>query len=429
MKKINKLFCFLCAVLLLTWSCSNDNDAEGTKKVDGSEAQSELKEISFSDSQKELVGHSNVFTFDMLRALNSNREDNNVSFVVSPLSSAFLLGMVYDGSEGVTRQEIQRALGFDNAEDVNQFFAKVLTEFSDLDPEVEVGIANALFVNDEPVHKLWSAYRERAQKYYGALVEQMAFSDESALATINEWISLHTNGKITGLLPSIDPTAAAYLANATTFLAPWQKPFDEKISSGGYFRKADNEEVVLPMMEQQDTFDFYACDDYEAVLLPYGQGGYKMMIVLPSPAAGENATEAVDRLISSMDAAWMKALLSNLSASETDVIIPHFATTSTFMLKETLQALGISTVFSSLESLITGICEDEHLCFQNIIQKANIVVSEKGTEATAGTVNFITTSDGEASQTNRFVADHPFVYLVMEEQTGTIMFIGKYMGD
>ena len=375
----------------------------------------EPQQIALSLQERQMVDNNNDFAFRLFRQVRGQ-----VSQVVSPLSITYDLGLLNNGAAGLTRQEICDVLGFGEAgaDGVNQFCRKMLTESPQLDEQTRVMISNAIFLN-EPRYLL-PAFKEKAETYYDATCETRNFHDGETMDVINRWGNDHTMGMIPYILDddSFDPNAASYLLNAVYFKGTWTLKFDKADTRDESF---DGREPV-PMMHLHNFLPYRESDDWQMLQLPYGNGAYRMTVLLPREG------KTVGDVLSALDA-QMWAAIRWLPMEEVDVKLPRFETTTGVSLVEPMSALGMPSAFNPLTADIPDFCNIPQY-ISNMFQAAKIRVDEEGTEAAAITV--IETNDSALTDEPKqyeFHADRPFLYIISERSTSVIFFIGQYMGE
>ena len=375
----------------------------------------EPQQIALSLQERQMVDNNNDFAFRLFRQVRGQ-----VSQVVSPLSITYDLGLLNNGAAGLTRQEICDVLGFGEAgaDGVNQFCRKMLTESPQLDEQTRVMISNAIFLN-EPRYLL-PAFKEKAETYYDATCETRNFHDGETMDVINRWGNDHTMGMIPYILDddSFDPNAASYLLNAVYFKGTWTLKFDKADTRDESF---DGREPV-PMMHLHNFLPYRESDDWQMLQLPYGNGVYRMTVLLPREG------KTVGDVLSALDA-QMWAAIRWLPMEEVDVKLPRFETTTGVSLVEPMSALGMPSAFNPLTADIPDFCNIPQY-ISNMFQAAKIRVDEEGTEAAAITV--IETNDSampDEPKQYEFHADRPFLYIISERSTSVIFFIGQYMGE
>ena len=367
--------------------------------------------ISLTKQEKELVMQNNDFAFNLFRQA---RTGNNQ--MLSPLSITYALGMLNNGATGQTQEEISKALGLGEAGAINQFCRKMLSEAPKLDKKTTVGIANTIYVNEAKGYKLKPAFVETAQQYYDATPEARDFNDGLTLDVINQWGNDHTNGMIPKILTQdeFDPTAVSYLLNALYFKGAWVLKFNKDRTKE---EKFNNNETV-PMMHTGGELLYTENDTYQAVQLPYGNMAYKMTVYLPREG------KTVDDLLEKLDSKSWAAGFSNWLV--TNLALPRFETNTSQNLVPVMKALGVNRAFNPDEAEFSDFCNVP--TFIDLMkQVSKIKVDEEGTEAAAVTVigNVATGMPREA----QFIANRPFLYIISEQSTGVIFFIGQYLGQ
>ena len=379
----------------------------------------EPKWIELTDAERTLVQKNNDFAFRLFQK--SRTEDSQI---LSPLSITYALGMLNNGAKGQTQQEICDVLGFGEAgtEGINQFCRKLLTEVSTLDKETQVSIANNIYVNLSRGFRLKSPFVEKAAEFYDATPESRDFNDGKTRDVINQWASDHTQGMIPEILKpdEFDPETISYLLNALYFKGAWVNKFDPKGTMLTYF---DNQRKTAEMMMQEGEFLYAENDLYQSIVMPYGNGAYQMTVFLP--LYGRNLDDVVNALNGKN---WNKEGYKECHVS---VMFPRFETGTDLRLEEIMSSLGMPNAFGGEgfdEFCYEGDDEaNSHRVWISFMkQSAKIKVDEEGSEAAAVTI--IGTKDGILGY-REFMADRPFLYTISERSTGTIFFIGQYMGE
>jgi len=388
------------------------------------------KRITLTDGEKALVSHNNDFAFELFRKAN-----NGGDLVLSPLSITYALGMVNNGADGQTRQEINDVLLGGNSEAsplndqgemindkcgvdaINQFCRKLLTEAPLLDEETRVSIANTVYVNSHWGYELQPAFVQTANDYYDAQPETRDFYDGQTMNVINQWASDHTEGMIKEVLSeqSFNPDAVSYLLNAIYFKGKWESEFDTKNTQDEPF----NGGADVPMMHQYNDFLYSEDDLCQTIILPYGNGAYQMTVFLPR----ENKT--VNDVLAQMNGEdWQHSYYEKYSV---DLKLPRFETETNQDLKEIMSVLGMPSAFDKDLADFSGFC-NVPTYIGLMKQVAKIKLDEKGTEAAAVTVIGYETTSIEEPKVAVFHADRPFLYVISELSTGVIFFIGQFAG-
>lgn len=377
-----------------------------------------------SAGQKEQLSKLNSFAFSFAALMDGKK--GNDSYVFSPVSLAYLLGMIAEGADGATRQEICTSLGFgpDSQQEINEFCRDLMVLASKAASKDEVlQIANVAVLNKD--FKLLESYRKSVKNYYDASAFNLDFATQDVAGYVNKWASEHTNGVIEKVLNNVDPTTRAILMNALYFKAQWMIPFDEYYTAEGDFTGADGK-VRKEMMMRSDPNDFkYAKQDgFSALRMEYGSsyvkaGNYCMYILLPDK--GVSATQLLGKLDKS---AWA-IMKSSLKSEYAYIKMPKFEVELDEVLNGVLATLGIKNMFSPAADFSR--MSEESLFVDCVKQVAKINVNETGTVAAAVSVGMMASSTGlEPPKPVAFIADHPFLFAIEEKTTGTILFMGSY---
>ena len=233
--------------------------------------------------------------------------------------------------------------------------------------------------------------------------------------TINDWVEEKTEGKIEDLIPQgmIDPSTVLVLTNAIYFKGDWASQFPKDQTRDASFRVSTGVTRTVPMMSQVGEFPLATVDGLQVLGLPYRGQDIQMFVLLPSADDGLADLEA--RLTAENLDRWLSAAQKN----EVSVRLPRFRVTSEFSLKDQLSALGMPTAFGAAD--FSGMAEGRDLQISEVVHKAFVAVDEEGTEAAAATGVIIR----ETSMPPEFVADHPFLFLVRDEVTGSVLFLGR----
>jgi serpin B len=256
---------------------------------------------------------------------------------------------------------------------------------------------------------------------YGAGLKEVDFINarEEARKTINAWVEEQTKAKIKELIrPNIlNEDTRLVLTNAIYFKAAWRLPFSPKQTVDGDFTVADGKKVKARLMRGPNRTNYFKGEGFEALELPYEAHDLSMVVLLPNKADGLPALEK--RLTAANLAQW----LARLSDHGVDVTLPKFKLTSEFMLKDVLSKMGMPIAFDRNKADFSGMTTRERLFISHVVHKAFVDVNEAGTEAAASTAVVMERTSAPPPAT--FRADHPFVYLIRDNRTGSILFLGR----
>lgn len=374
--------------------------------------------LTLSDAERTAVDNTNEFALNLFRT-----QAGMDSKVVSPVSVAYLMGLLANGANGSTQSEIMKALNMNGTSlaALNETYKALITTAPRLDSQTKVNIANCVAVNKQVTLK--DNYKSTMQNLYNADVESMDFASPKALSKINGWCSKQTSGMIPKIVDQLDPSATAVLMNAVYFNGTWADKFDKADTKTENFRGYTRDIKKVPMMHQERKFSYTDNNDFAAVTLPYGNGAYTMTVILP--AEGKSTTD----IINSLSAKTLEKTWSDMSECVVDLKLPRFTTTTETQLNKPIAALGATSMFQSGKADFSNMT-DASMFVSTMLQKAKIEVSEEGTKAAAVTAAIMTMSvlQPEEPRHVTFHANRPFVYLITERSSNAIFFIGQYTG-
>ena len=425
-------------------SCSSDDDENLGEAKAVVNMLSETQPIQLTQEQRDFANDNNRFTLNFLKTVN-DVDKSGKSFIYSPLSITYVLGMVNDAAIGATEKELEQTLGFHEGgiQAVNEYCRKLIDGLPKVDSKVTLNIANALFVNKNKA-TLKTQYQQDMLQYYDAKAENLDFSSPATLNTINDWANDQTNGMIPEILDRIDPDVLTYLLNAIYFKADWGSKFDEKNTKTETFTTEDGK-TKLPLMHQNVLINYMKNDTYSAIEIPYGNGLWKMTVMLPHD--GKTADEIINRIgnFGYLEGhSFCDTMGDNYSPYEVDLKLPRFETCSDTKdldiyiekgLVGLMRKMGIILAFEPEHAEIPNMCEVP-VYIDMMGQKAKIKVNEEGSEAAAVTIaaTSIAAAGGGGDHPIEFPkatfhANRPFVYVISEVSSGVILFVGKFTGE
>ena len=375
--------------------------------------------IHLTDEEQALVTPVNDLGFNMLRKVGSKK-----SILLSPLGMTYALGLISNGAAGQTRKQINKVLGCDDSQaaNINTFCHKVLTEAPTLDKLTTMEISNDFF--SDKSYTPMPAFVKVAKDYYDTELSSLDFGSDKSVDEINQKISQRSNGMLPQVQEKakIGPSMGFALVNTIYFKSIWREKFRKAATNDEVFKDEDGKETLVPMMNQRNRF-FYTEDDFcQTLCLPYSNGAYQMIVLLPKE--GKTVCEVAQSLTAD---SWEK-MYDQMKSVRVDVKLPRFESESEVNLTGMMSAL-MPNAFSMKKADFSNLFDIES-CIRMIMQKGHIKVDETGTDATVATIlqGRITGLDLALPQTTLFHATHPFLYFIREWSTGTIFFIGQYMG-
>jgi serpin B len=288
----------------------------------------------------------------------------------------------------------------------------------------QLNIANAIWGQEG--FKFLPAFLDTLAKNYGAVLRTLDFGQaESARQTINGWVSEQTKGKIEELVPKgyLDSLVRLVLTNAIYFNGKWVLPFEKDSTRDGPFTRLDGSEVSVPMMSQTARFDYTAGDGYQAIELPYRDSNMAMLFVLPKAGRFEEMEATLSS--SSVD-----AIVEDFSAQQVHLTLPKFTFESEFDLSTTLAQMGMPSAFRPPGpdgADFSGMTGQRDLYISAVLHKAYVAVDEEGTEAAAATAVIMKLTSAMPDPLVQMTLDHPFLFLIRDRDSGTILFVGRIM--
>jgi serpin B len=355
------------------------------------------------------VDRNNKFTLDFYYSLSY---DKNSNVLVSPFSLSSALAMVYPGAQNNTAAQMSEAMQFSN--DINEHNEGFQTIFKALNTSGPLAVANNVWIQYS--EEIPAEYINITTTYFDAGVRKtdFKFDTENSRLKINHDVKTFTRGKIVDLLPvgSLHPSITMVLTNAVYFQDQWRKPFDAKRSKRGTFRLASGTTVERMFMEHDGLFPYYENEVVSVLELPY-EKEFSMLIVLPK----NDLAEVHNFFTHEYYATW------HLRPARFKTIqIPRFSIQSEVRPQKILQSYGMTDLFNMGRCDLSGIVNGYYV--SDIFHKAFIEVNEKGTTAAAATAVTIEPRSAPTNA-NYFIANKPFIFLLRDTKTGSIIFIGK----
>lgn len=385
--------------------------------------------VTLDERQKGFVREGNKLSFKLLQHLTTETQG---SFVCSPLSLQLALSMTANGAEGETRQEMLDALGYghEGMGALNAYAHVLLEQLPAVDLDVTLKMADALLVTDK--YSLKESFRTVLREYYYAPAASMPFDDKAkVLAQVNEWARRNTEGLIDPMLEDVDPNAVAFLMNALYFKAKWQggdwdPMFISEATHDDVFYRADGSTGKVPYMTTSRYLPYADLGGFEMLALPYASGKFFLYILLPKERDG------LDALLASLQEESWNNLITRLQGdTEVRLRMPKYQVSGDFLLNGALKSFGMCRAFdegaAQFDRMFDGVTSGFYI--SRVLQKAKITVAEWGTEAAAVTVVEMGEKSALPGKVVHFEADHPFVFIIGEQESGTILFEGVYTGE
>ncbi len=371
-----------------------------------------LNEITSLD--KKVIESDGSFGIKLFKKI-AKEESKNI--FISPLSVSMALGMTYNGADGSTQEAMQNTLELNglSIQDVNESYKKVIELLAGLDYNVKFQIANSIWYRN--TYDFEKEFFDICEEYFNSEVQGLDFDDPNAKNIINEWVNTKTSGKIKEIVERIDPISAMFLINAIYFKGTWKYKFDENETKDDLFTLPNGSKIKCKMMKQENDFEYFADADFQAVELPYGEGSYRMTIILPHP------DKEIGQLISELTTDKLNQWFLSFSKQGGILEMPRFKMEYKINLNDVLKALGMGIAFSN-EANFTKMDKKSYLFIREVLHKTFVEVNEEGTEAAAATSVEMGFKSAEPKGIFMRV-DRPFIFLIRENISNTILFIGK----
>lgn len=371
---------------------------------------------------KDLAAATNRFGFDLYGSLAG--DPGNI--VMSPASIELALLMTWAGAKDDTAAQMAKVMHVGElGESAHASAGQMLRAWNDPGRQTyELAVVNKIFV--EQTTPLEEPFVELTKREYGAAYEPLDFrvQFEASRKHINAYVAEQTKDRIQDLLPdgSLDELTRMVLTNAVYFLGQWNQRFDEKATRDAAFFVSGKTEAQVPTMHQTENFGLARPQGLAVLEMPYVGQELSMVVFLPD--AREGLADVEKRLPSEYDR-WVDAL----APQKVEVAFPRFKIemSDSIALKKQLQALGMPVAFTddaNFEAMSNPADAAEQLKISDVYHKAFVEVNEEGTEAAAATA-VVMVARGAAPQNERFVADHPFLFVIRDLRNGTILFLGR----
>ena len=374
----------------------------------------EFEPVYLTKSEQEIGQASNQFGFDVYHKIYEGKD-----MLISPLSLSLALSMAANGAEGTTAEEMLSTLGFAGKEkaDMNNYYRKMVTALLEADPKTTFEVANSIWADEKIGVK--KSFTDVTKEFFASEVYPADFKTQATVNAINKWCSEKTHGKIPTIMSEPDPYLVMALINALYFKGEWSFEFNDKTKKED-FTDLNGTKAKVDMMSAEEKLLYAEKDGYAMVRLPYGNGAFSMDVILPPK--GKDFGDAVK----TFNTGTLSDLTYGLSNAIVNLKLPKFTFEYSTSLVSTLQALGMKQAFTPTADF--SAMAEKSLMISTVLQKTFIDVNEKGTEAAAVTfIGMVATSVGPAPEPRRvdFFADRPFLFMIRENSTGAILFIGQ----
>ena len=366
-----------------------------------------------SAGELKVLDATNDFSFSLFQQVGAAQKDANV--FVSPLSASFALGMTMNGAANATLDQMRSTLAFGATSDVeiNESYKSLIALLRGLDNTVDVRIANGIWYRNG--YSVRQPFLDASKTYFDAQVAALDFMSPSAPKTVNDWVSTATAGKIPTIVSDLSDLDMI-LVNAIYFKGSWRQQFNLAETTDALFRGVAGDQPMR-LMHRMGKVNYTSNATYSAVDMPYGDSAYTMTVVLPGAGVSVDAVAA----LLMQRTAWA-TMLPQLRPVTVDLFIPKLKLQWERTLNDDLIALGMRDAFSDVAADFSRLTPQRAM-IGFVKQKTYVDINEEGTEAAAVTAVGITSVS--APIVPQFRADRPFIFVIRERLTGTIMFMGK----
>ncbi len=350
------------------------------------------------------------------------------NMMISPLSISIAMAMSTNGASGENLDEMKEVLGFGEMEfsEINSQFEQLIKSLVEADKDMVLEIADSVWMDDEFAPDVKQDFIDVLTEFYDAAFFTEDFQDEATVTKINSWVSEKTHEKIDKIIEKIGPNAVMYLINAIYFKAAWTTSFDKNSTSEGIFMLSDGSEGKADYMgfaydQEEPEFYSYSSDwgdenGYSVVRIPYGRDVFAFYGIVPNM---DNKTN-IDDFIAKIAADGLENYFSQLTERKFPVQLPKFKFKYEKSLVDVFKELGMQKAF--VDGALMNIADGPHAPFiSDIYHKTFVEVNEEGTEAAAVT----SVEVGENAMPSGFFATRPFVFVIRDDRTGSVLFIGK----
>ena len=376
-----------------------------------------------ADTTSALVDGNTAFALGLYKLVRTT--EGNLFF--SPYSISDAMAMTWAGARGQTETDIATAMHFTLPQSqlhpaLNKLDLDLASRGQGAKGKDGEGfrlhVVNAIW--GQQGFKFTPQYLDTLATNYGAGLRVLDFikQTEPSRITINDWVAQQTENRIKDLIPAgaINNLTRLVLTNAIYFNAAWAQPFQKGATTQGTFHRLDGSDVSVSMMRQTQSFRYSEGANYQATELPYDGRELSMIVILPRAGAFADFEQSFDSRI-------LKTIVDGLTSREVALTMPKFGFETSMSLKQNLTALGMGNAFTDSADF-SGMDGARDLRIQDVIHKAYVAVDEDGTEAAAASAVIVGTT-ALPSDTAEMKVDRPFLFLIRDNPTGTVLFLGR----
>ncbi len=368
----------------------------------------------------ELVHSINKYSLNLYQQTTETKEN----LFISPFSTYWALLAAYEGAEGKTKTECKDLLYLNHDTAASDFYAyaqKLINSKNQIDI---FSISNAIWMDQH--FQVKETFKKRVTENYATKLQTLDFAKKIASSrTINSWVSENTNNKIKMIISpeDINRDTKLIIANAIYFNAEWGKKFDNNLTKQEAFYTINKTTEMIDFMHSKESLKYYENNDLQFIIKPYTKSVDKSFcIILPKEKYGISCVE------NKIDGALLDTLFDNCFPSEIELAMPKYKLEKDYSLVQPLKEMGLHTAFSP-QANFSSLSSQKPLFISNIKHKTFIAIDEERTEAAAATSIKISTTSIKNPLTKPipFIADHPYIFMIIDNETKTILFMGRYV--
>jgi serpin B len=399
-------------LLLLAFACSSPANENNS---------GELGEVpTLTDIPTSFTSETTDFAFNLLKTANKSEPSGDNMFI-SPLSVHIALGMLLNGADGTTAQEINKILEINGMEiqQANRFYASLLSNLPKADDKVNLNIANSVWYRNSFLVE--TSFLQSLQNAFQAEATPLNFDDVNAKNVINNWVNAKTQGRIPTIIDQINADDVMFLINAVYFKGDWKYQFAPEATQDWLFNLTSRSTKKVKMMNMQADIAYNQRNNYTTVVLPYGKGNFNLTLLLPNP--DQNLTDFINNFTS---VEWNNLQNSLAGTRKVNVGLPKFTLEYDITLNGILQNMGMLQAFGRSANL-SKISKQGGLFVSSVKHKTFLQIDEKGTEAAGVTSIGIVATSVNPNTPPTVIFDRPFLMVISEKQSNTVLFMGKIM--
>ncbi|MBU3101336.1 MULTISPECIES: serpin family protein [Clostridium] len=409
MKYKSILIVVMSLVMMLSSSCSQKGPDKVISKYN-------IKAKELSQPVDKISVANNKMAFKMLKSTLSGNKDMNT--IISPMSLSTVLSITQNGAGGSTKEEMKKAIELSGVDDktINDEYKNIIANFNSIET-LKVKMANSIWIDKGTEIK--EEFKNMGKNYYESEISDVDFSKSKTKGTINTWIANHTAGKIKKIVDDLDDKTAMVLVNTLYFKGDWAVPFTKENTQKKDFNLSDGGSKKIDMMNGDINVEYLKENNFEAIKMPYKDKNFGMYILLP------NVNSSVDSLMKEMSYENWNKWKKQFKAEVRIVEMPKLHMEYEQELNKMLMGYGMKRAFKPGADF-SKMSKDNDLYISLVKQKCYIDVDEKGTEAAAATAVIMNkTSSVNPSQMGKFIVDRPFIYVITDNKTDSILFMGN----